>query len=308
MARRVTDANELFDILANIRNTAFVTFGYVKGVKLNYPTEKRRDPTTGKLRGYPDYNALGTEIGSDGPVGAIIKFKSYNTPWYTSERYGRSYAAYKSAVDTTNEKYGLAKTGTADGHTKKIEYGKNGIEVYSGDNKDKETNSYMPKQNIAQARTVTTYYSVGTDGHVLQELDRSSFEKLYSKQRSAFDAAMAKFRKAGADESKVEEYIKEMAGHNAKFATAKFETNSIVYIVATVDGEKITYINPNIRRAVNDVDIVGEDLANIVREKYSDDFSKLEECLRREGVLEESMLGVTASDVKRIVGEVMGAI
>ena len=33
MKRTVKNANELFDILSNIRNTAFVTFGYVTGAK-----------------------------------------------------------------------------------------------------------------------------------------------------------------------------------------------------------------------------------------------------------------------------------
>ena len=76
MKRTVKDANELFDILSNIRNTAFVTFGYVTGVNLAYPTEKRMNPATKRMKGFPDYAALGREIGYDRPVGAIIKLKS----------------------------------------------------------------------------------------------------------------------------------------------------------------------------------------------------------------------------------------
>lgn len=303
MKRTVKNANELFDILSNIRNTAFVTFGYVTGVNLAYPTEKRMNPETKRMKGFPDYTALGREIGFDRPVGAIIKLKSYNLPWFTSERYAKNYADHKAAIDATREKYGLAKTGSADGHTKTVEYGKNGIELYSGDNKDKEMNSYMPKQNIAQANTVTTYYAIDTDGNIMCPINRESFNKLFKKGRTALESAISEFQKAGADESRVEEYIKDMAEHNGKFATGKFETNSIVYIVATVDGEKITYINPNINRAVNGVNVNGQDLAKLVREKYHEDFSGLDECLRREGMLDESFLGVSSERVSWIVNE-----
>lgn len=279
MKRTVKDANELFDILSNIRNTAFVTFGYVTGVNLDYPTTKRINPETKRMKGFPDYNALGKEISCNVPVGAIIKLKSYNLPWFTSEHYAKSYAEHKAAVDATREKYGLAKTGTADGHTKTVE---NGVEVYSGDNKDKEMNSYMPKQNIAQANTVTTYYAVDTDGNIMDQIDVESFNKLFKKSRTALESAISEFRKAGADESLAEEYVKDMAELNGKFATGKFETNSIAYIVATVDGEKITYINPNVKRTVNGVDINGQSLAKLIVDKYHEDFSGLDECLRRE--------------------------
>ena len=303
MKRTVKDANEMFGILSNIRNTAFVTFGYITGANLEYPTIKRINPETKRMKGFPDYDALGKELSYNVPVGAIIKLKSYNLPWFTSEHYANSYAEHKAAVDATREKYGLAKTGSADGHTKTVEYGKNGIELYSGDNKDKEMNSYMPKQNIAQANTVTTYYAIDTDGNIMCPINRESFNKLFKKGRTALESAISEFQKAGADESRVEEYIKDMAEHNGKFATGKFETNSIVYIVATVDGEKITYINPNIKRAVNGVNVNGQDLTKLVRDKYHEDFSGLDECLRRDGMLDESFLGVSGDRISCIVNE-----
>ena len=279
MKRTVKNANELFDILSNIRNTAFVTFGYITGANLEYPMIKRINPETKRMKGFPDYDALGNEVSCNVPVGAIIKLKSYNLPWFTSERYAQSYAEHKAAVDATREKYGLAKTGTADGHTKTVE---NGVEVYRGDNKDKEMNSYMPKQNIAQANTVTTCYAVDTDGNIMGQIDVESFNKLFKKSRTALESAISEFRKAGADESLAEEYVKDMAELNGKFATGKFETNSIAYIVATVDGENITYVNPNVKRTVNGVDINGQSLAKLIVDKYYEDFSGLDECLRRE--------------------------
>lgn len=68
MKRTVKDANELFDILSNIRNTAFVIFGYVTGVNLAYPTEKRMNPATNRMKGFPDYDALGKAIICNVPV------------------------------------------------------------------------------------------------------------------------------------------------------------------------------------------------------------------------------------------------
>ena len=279
MKRTVKDANELFGILSNIRNTAFVTFGYVTGANLDYPTTKRINPETKRMKGFPDYDALGKEISCNVPVGAIIKLKSYNLPWFTSEHYAKSYAEHKAAVDATRKKYGLAKTGTADSHTKTVE---NGIEVYSGDNKDKEMNSYMPKQNIAQANTVTEYYAVDTDGNIMGQINVESFNNLFKKSRTVLESSIYEFRKAGADESLAEEYVKDMAELNGKFATGKFETNSIAYIVATVDGEKITYVNPNVKRTVNGIDINGQNLAKLIVDKYHEDFSGLDECLCRE--------------------------
>lgn len=64
-----------------------------------------------------------------------------------------------------------------------------------------------------------------------------------------------------------------------------FESNSILYIAATVNGEKLVYINDRLSRAVNDININPSDFIAIAKERYSQDIQELQEMTKRHAVL-----------------------
>jgi NAD-dependent deacetylase len=61
-----------------------------------------------------------------------------------------------------------------------------------------------------------------------------------------------------------------------------FEANSILWIAASVNGEKIVYINNNLSRTVDDININPQDFIAIARERYQIDLSNLHEMRMRQ--------------------------
>ena len=85
--------------------------------------------------------------------------------------------------------------------------------------------------------------------------------------------------KMGAEEEKIKEYLGKIA--ELKFSYVNFEANSILWIAASVNGEKIVYINDNFQRAVDNINIRPEDFRAIARERYQIDLANLQEMARK---------------------------
>lgn len=62
--RVLKSPEEIFDILDQIGNNKFVAIGTVTGANLNIPKVKRKNPETGRMKGYPDYETFGKEVGA----------------------------------------------------------------------------------------------------------------------------------------------------------------------------------------------------------------------------------------------------
>lgn len=104
----------------------------------------------------------------------------------------------------------------------------------------------------------------------------------------------------GAEEDKIQEYIKKMT--DLKFKYVNFESKSILWIAATVDGEKIIYINDDLQRAVDGIDIRPEDFREIARNRYKITLDMLGEMENRE-MRRKNAIRLTESYLHRIIRE-----
>lgn len=274
MARRIANASEFFDILSSMKGGCFATIGYVTGANLSIPQVKRKNPETGRMKGYDDYESFGKALGHDGEVGGIIKLTSYTLNWSTPESLGKAYKKYKADANNIRSEFGIEPIQDRDSYKSTQAYGNNGVSVYSGNNEDLGLHSYTA-QNIHNARIKGMYYLVGTDGMVMREVDKSELIS-YFKKKSEMSGVSA-LRKMGATEERIKEYIDRMNGLGMSYKN--FEASSILYMVATVNGEKIVYINENLTQSVRGINIVPAEFTKIAKERYKIDFATLKEAI-----------------------------
>ena len=274
MARRIATANEFFDILSSMKGGCFATIGYVTGANLNIPQVKKKNPETGRMKGYDDYETFGKELGHDGEVGGVIKLTSYTLNWSTPESIGKAYKKYKADANNIRSEFGLEPMQDRESYKSTQEYGDNGISTYSGNNDELKLHSYTA-QNVHNARTKGIYYLISTEGKVMREVDKSELLS-YFKKKSEMSGVSA-LRKMGATEERIQEFIDKMNG--LKMSYKNFEASSILYMVATVNGEKIVYINENLTQSVRGINIIPAEFTKIAKERYNIDFRTIQEAI-----------------------------
>ena len=77
--------------------------------------------------------------------------------------------------------------------------------------------------------------------------------------------------------------------NNLKFNYKNFESHSILYIVGTINGEKMIYLNDKLQRCVNDIDINSQDFLEIAKERYQKDLAQIQEAIiNQQNMLKES--------------------
>ena len=108
-----------------------------------------------------------------------------------------------------------------------------------------------------------------------------------------------------AEEDRIQEYIKRI--NDLKFKYINFESNSILWIAATVNGEKIVYINDALQRTVDGIDIRPEDFRAIARERYNISLNMLGEMNRRIN-MNKNLIKLTEGDLHKIIKESVKSI
>ena len=292
--RRIATSNEFFDILDRIGNGKFVTIGYVTGANLNVPTVKRKNPLTNRMKGYPDYSVFTDE--GDGEIGALVKITSYNMRYINRQTIGKKYGEYKNSANAIRTNFGIDPIADRESYKQGTTWSPNGPELYNGKNSDLQSHSYNP-QNLYGVKPKGIVYAVDTDGHIMKELSQEQI-KPYLKAKREVDGVAA-LRKMGAEEERINDYISQI--QNLKFSYKNFESNSILWIAATVNGEKIVYINDNLARAVDGIDIRPEDFRAIARKRYQIDLTNLQEVTRR--TMNKQIIRLTESDLHRLIKE-----
>lgn len=301
--RSVKNSNEFFDILDTIKGGAIVTIGYVSSANLNVPIVKRKNPLTNRMKGYNDYSVFKDEV--EGEIGALVKITSYNFN-YRNRKSVRDeyYNRIKPETNAIRQEFGLPEVGAKKSYKQNIGYGNNGIEVYGGKNADLSDNSYAPQNMFKPLHISSKVYAVDNTGHIVKELSQASVQPyLKSKEIDGVSA----LRKMGADDEKIQSYIERI--QDLKFSYKNFESHSILYIVATVNGEKIIYLNDNLTRCVDGIDINPQDFLAIAKERYKKDLAHLQEMMtRRNNMLKENnnkkqVIRLTESDLHRLIKE-----
>lgn len=290
--RRVASSEEFFDILDRIGNGKFVTIGYVTGANLNVPTIKRRNPETNRMKGYPDFSVFGAE--GENEIGALVKITSYNMRYLNRTTVAKKYGEYKNAANGIRGNFGLDPIGNRESYKQGTSWSPNGPELYKGQNTKLQSHSYNP-QNIHGVKPKSVVYAIDTEGHIIKALSQKQIEP-YLKAKREIDGVAA-LRKMGAEEEKIQDYISQI--NNLKFRYINFESDSILWIAATINGEKIVYINNNLARAVDGIDIRPEDFRAIARERYQIDLANLQEMANN--YMSKKVIRLTESDLHRII-------
>ena len=300
--RVVKSSNEFFDILDKIGNGKYITIGYVTGANLNVPTIKKKNPLTNRMKGYPDFSAFADE-GED-EIGALVKISSYNMRYLNRSTVGKKYGEYKDAANAIRGEYGLEPIGSKESYKQGTDWSPNGPELYKGQNADLQSHSYNP-QNIHGVSPKGIVYAVNKEGHIMKELSTAQV-KPYLKSKRETDGVSA-LRKMGVEEERIKQYIEKING--LKFKYINFEANSILWIAATVNGEKIVYINDNLQRAVDGINIRPEDFRAIARERYKIDLGSLHESRKTKKILrltESELMGIVKESVISLLKEERG--
>lgn len=290
--RRVASSSEFFDILDKIGNGKFVTIGYVTGANLDVPTVSRRNPATNRMKKYPDY----TVFEGEEEIGALVKITSYNMRYLNRTTVGQKYGKFKASANDIRTNFGIDPIADKVGYKQGTNWSPNGPEIYNGQNVDLQSHSYNP-QNIFGVKPKGVIYAINKEGHIIKELSPEQVRP-YLKAKREIDGVSA-LRKMGAEEDKIQDYINQI--NNLKFKYINFESNSILWIAATINGEKIVYINDNLYRAVDGIDINPQDFRAIARERYQIDLNDLQEMSKK--TMGKNILRLTEGDLRNLVME-----
>ena len=294
--RRIATPNEFFDILDRMGDNKFVTIGYVTSANLNVPKVKRINPLTNRMKGYDDYSSFGDE-----EIGALVKISSYNMRYRRRDVIAKQYGEYKDSANRIKREYGLDPIKDKENSYKdRINYGEQGVDLYKGSNDNLQGHSYY-SQNVYGIKPKSVVYCVGTDGHIIKALSQEQVIP-YLKEKRQVDGVSA-LKKMGVEEERIQEYISKIQA--LKMNYKNFEANSILWIAATINGEKIVYINDNLCRTVNDVDINPQDFVAIAKKRYEKDLLTLQEMTNR---MKNNVIRVNEKMFSKIINESVNKI
>lgn len=275
VARKLATPNEVFEILNTIGRNAFVCIGTANGANLELPKVKRKNPLTNRMKSYDDFETFGKAVGYDGEIGALVNITSYNFRFYPLEDINKQYSAYKQSANKIRADYGIdpiKDKGDAD-YRDKMEYG-SGINVYGGGNKDKEGNFYVAF-NSFNVKPKGMTYIVDSEGHITQELTKDQVRPFLKKNLDPYASisGVRALREIGKTEEEIKAYVEAL--QNLKFQYKNFVGDKILWIAATVNGQKLIYINSNFTLAVNDININKDDFLQKANERYEIDMSTI---------------------------------
>ena len=256
--RELISSNNFFDFKSAMRQGGFATIGYVTGANLEYPTVKRKNPETNRMKAYPDMDAVGEKLKYKGEnIGGIIKLTRYHINWDTEENLNKKYSQYKNDYNNICDEFNCPDGKISDGgayKTDKIEYGNDKTSTYAGDNEEKIGNTYV-NQNTHGATISSKYYLVDVSGAIVREVDKEELRD-YFKSKSTSSKAVNALRKMNMEEEKIQEFIKKT--NDLKMKYQRFEVSSILYCVGAYkndEGElqKAIFINDNLKDTMKDV-------------------------------------------------------
>ena len=297
--RKIKSSNEFFDLLDTIKGGSFVTIGYVTSANVEVPIVKKKNPLTNRMKGYNDYSQFNRES-SDDNIGALVKITSYNFNYRNRKSVHDEYHnRIKPETNKIRREFGLEDMARK-GYKEVMNFGSNGQEVYNGNNENLFGNSYSPQNISSSARIKSKIYAVNTDGHIVRSLDSSEVKFKAKKEPSGVSA----LRKMGVEEDRIKQYIQKL--NDLNFNYKNFESNSILYIIATVNGEKVIYINENLKRTVEDIDINPNDFIEIAKENYFNDLKEMKQIMKNKQIIrltEGDLRNIIKESVKKILKE-----
>lgn len=272
--RILKSSQDFFKILSEQKSGRFVTFGYVSSAKLNLPKYQKINPKTKRKNSYDDYNALREPLNYNGEITGILKFSSYTVNWQIPSKAHEDYINFSKEIENINQSFGLPPTQKKQNdkrnYVKIQNYGDNGIALKKEPNEKGITHSYH-RQNIYNARIKETYYLIGENGNIVREVNKEELKDFLQKEPVEKENIL---RKMGADEKTIQAYIDKILSLKFKYRT--FVDKSFVYIITTIDGEKIAYMNDNLSEIIDNINIIPSEFMEIAKEKYQIDANNID--------------------------------
>jgi hypothetical protein len=269
--RQLKSAREIIDILDKIGVNKFVSFGYVSGAKMDTPI-KRKNPATNKQKSYPDWEGLAQTTGTEGEISGLVKIASYNIRYNNASSISKKYGKFVDDTNAIRAKYGLPPMAHKT-YTTNMNYGNGGVKSYDGENEDLKGNLYSA-QDIFNCKVKSKYYPIDTQGHIIGVLEKSQVKNYLAKSSSSI-SGVKQLRDMNTEDAKIQAYIEELGGLNFKYMSFLFD--KILYIAATVDGQKIVYINDNLSCKVEGIDINPQEFIQIAKDRYAESLQEIEQ-------------------------------
>lgn len=244
----------MIDIISSIKGGVFVSLCYISSAKIGKTLASKnidinkfgKDLDKNRIqgdenvyKGLKTYQSKGALRTNKFPFGGIVKMTRYQFNWQSENNYRANYKKYADARNKLLAKYG-ASVVHRDSHDKKQEYGYGSVSV--GNSPNTEGRLYT-HQNGAIVRNIQSeYYVVDKKGNLVGGVSPSAIAQLLNKSENI--NGVSALRKIGATEAQIKEYIQELK--KLKFQVLKLMYDRIVFIVATVNGEPIIFINDNL--------------------------------------------------------------
>lgn len=245
--RELRSPQDFIDVISSIPGGQYATFCYVNVANVYKQKNKvdmdafGRDMDANKPEGDdPVYNELQNwRNGSKAtmPI-TIIALTKYTVNWSTAENYDKNCAKYIQAKDEIDTRYGHQKDldRSLKTHDNQMRMGI-GNGVHTGAQERNNDRVYI-QQNLAKPRHMSTkYYAVDKSGHII---GMAKSELIQSLRKAGASQIPSDLKDILTDEQQ-KQYLAELEALN--FKPKKFSGDKILYIVATVDGQPIYYVN-----------------------------------------------------------------
>lgn len=282
---KVINANDFLDKISEMSGLKFITYGYIRGINLNYPKSKHTKGISYYMLGQilvQNNPQLKQYINTNTNIGGIIKYTTYNIQYFNANEMKTRYKNYTTKQDkiVNNIVGDIKKNINPNFHyeyvreepkyqTDTIEHGNGGISVYNGKNPKKMGNGYI-NQNTFYAdnpktgnpRKYVKYYLIDILGKIICELSVNDIKPLmqphrvetatnnpeikkYLYQLGQPDKVFNDLKKLQVSDEYLLRYVKEMV--ELKFKYKRFDFDKILFMCATSNNEQFIYINDNLQ-------------------------------------------------------------
>ena len=264
------DFNEFIDMLKSIQGGTRITIGYVTDANITPPKVKRINPATGRQKGYSDYSSFSLEGGVEGEIASAVRVRRWNFNFRNPDSVDAEYGKWKNDVNDILAKRGLKpmgdKTKENGGYKDKINYGgKGGVEVYGGKNAEHQGEGYIPYNLYGIKPISDDTYAIDADGHIIGKVSPEDLLK-YAKEKTEYVPGLSELKKMNASQEEMDAHVKEIK--DLKMFYMVFKWSSLMFVSATVDGEKRLLVNQGLKRVVDEVNINPQDFLALLDQYY----------------------------------------
>lgn len=284
--RNLSDANNLLDVLSEIKGNKFVTFSYMKLYKLQ--TKRTRGINTyspeqlkkcleqfaekyGETTTYKGLKLFYEDEKVKQFPYSIIQVLRYNTQWTSQKSFNEKYTEFRKQEDIIRPKYGLKIRGNKESGLVVLDYGQTGITV--GTTENTQDNLYL-RMNMFNAKLLdSVLYLLDEKGNVIEEVPTELINVLkYFESDSDINAiikANLPENPTNEDILRVDNVVKEYKNEIAelKFSPKNYRVDRVLFITATANGNKFFFSNDKLASSIDKV-IVDNDYFKSLSDNY----------------------------------------